>query len=321
MVFRKFLIWLVKNLIVLLLVAFVFSTVALDLPYMAKGALNDIFQYANPAAQKEVVGKLTMACSSLDGKNTSELQGQMSRYEMPIDLSKVGALCKEYNSGKINDKEFFFGVVSSSVPDKLEIPKAGIFEKYNSIIDFLIKNKMYYFIILLVLAGLLYLLAGSFAEFTIILTGMSFSMGVLILLPYAAIVAYSGFVGFDTTPIMSSILNGSLSLDIKAITSVVLLMILRIYTSFIIILGAALLGIGIAGKIYFWRLKKRRENPGGYVSKKPEKNIEEKTSKAGFSKENPTKEEKEEAYLHRDRSTKEILDELEDINKKKNRKD
>ena len=312
--FRKLLLWLVKNLFVLLLVTFIFSTVAFDVPGMIKGIFNDIFQYANPDAQKNVVGKLTLACSSLDGKDASGLQ-QMTG-PVSIDLSKIGSFCKDYNSGKINDREFFFDVIGSAIPDKIEAPKAGILEKYNSVMDFLNKNKIYYIIILLALLALLYLLAGNLSAFLAILSGISLSMGILIILPYAAIMAYEKFVGFDTTPILSSVLQGSFSFDPKAIASVVLLMILRTYTSFIVTLGAVFLGAGIAGKIYIRRLNKNSET---IADKKSEKRVKEETKKEK-PKEKQTKEEEEEAYKHRDRSTKEILDELEEIHKKKSSK-
>jgi len=312
MIFKKFLIWLVKNLLVLLLVAFIFSTVAFDVPYMVKGVFSDIFQYASPDAQKDVVGKLTLACSSLDGKDISGLQQASS---VPIDLSKIGSYCKDYNSGKINDREFFFNVVGSAIPDKLELPNAGVLEKYNSAIGFLDKNKVYYIIILLALLAALYLLAGNLNAFLAILSGISLSMGILILLPYAVIIAYEKFIGFDTTPILSSVLQGSFSFDPKAIASVVLLMVLRTYTSFIVALGAVFLGAGIAGKVYIRRLNK---------TAKPEARTYQKSEKVKAEKEKPkekkTKEEEEEDYRHRDRSTKEILDELDEIHKKKSNK-
>lgn len=313
MVLKKFLIWLVKNLLVLLLVTFIFSTVAFDVPQMIKGLFKDIFQYASPDAQKEVVGRLTLTCSSLDGKDTSGLQ------QMPvvsIDFSKIGSFCKDYNSGNINDGEFFFNVIGSAIPDKLETPKAGILEKYNSIIGFLNQNKVYYIIVLLVLLTVLYLLAGSLNAFLAILSGISLSIGILILLPYAAIMAYEKFVGFDTTSILSSFLQGSLSFDPKAIVSVVLLMILRTYTSFIVTLGALFLGIGIAGKVYIRRLRKTTKSETR-TDKKSEKDVKVEKTKIEKPKEKQTKEEEEEAYKHRDRSTKEILDELEEMHKKK----
>lgn len=316
MVFKKFLIWLVKNLLVLLLVTFIFSTIAVDVPQMIKGVFKDIFQYASPDAQKDVVGKLTLTCSSLDGKDDLGLQ-QISGIVL-FDFSRIGSFCKDYNLGKINDREFFFNVIGSAIPDKLEMPKAGIFEKYNSIMDFLNKNKVYYIIILLILLALLYLLAGDLSIFLAILSGMSLSMGILILVPYAAIIGYEKFVGFDTTPILSSVFQGSLSLEPKAIISVILLMVLRTYTSFIITLGAVCLGVGIAGKVYIRRLEKQSLKAGAKTDKKSEKEVkEEKTKIEKPSKEKQSKEETEEAYKHRDRSTKEILDELDEMHKKK----
>src|SRR3989338_3717085 len=147
--FRKFLIWIVKNVLILLLVTFIFSAAAFDLPGMAKGLFKDVFQYASPEAQKEVVSKLTSVCSSLDGKDVSGLQQQKSNSLMPVDFSKIGSLCKNYNSGKINDTEFFSSVVGTAIPDKLGMPRVPALEKYSSAIGFLNKNKIYYILILL----------------------------------------------------------------------------------------------------------------------------------------------------------------------------
>ena len=248
--FRKFLIWIVKNLLILLLVTFIFSSVALDLPAMVNGIFSDVFQYATPQAQKEVVSKLTMACSALGGKDISVLQKETANSPVPIDFSKIGSLCKDYSSGNVSDRDFFFSVIGTAIPEKMELPKVKVLERYTSVLDFLSKNKVYYIIILLALLAALYLLAGNLSKFLGILAGISFGMGILILLPYAAIMAYARFVGFDTTTILLSIIQGSFGFDIKAIASVVLLLILRNYTSFIIALGFAFLGIGIAGKVY-----------------------------------------------------------------------
>ena len=323
--FRKFLIWVVKNLLVLLLVAFIFSTVALDLPGMAKGLFRDIFSYSSPEIQKDVIGKLTIACSALEGKDPSELRNQMSSSPLSLDFSKIGSLCKDYNSGKINDREFFFDVIGTAVPNKFELPQSGALEKYNSAMDFLAKNKIYYAIVLLALLGILFLLAGGLKSFSAILIGISFSMGILILLPFFSIMAYNRFVGIDTTPIVSSILQGNFSLNIKAIISVVFLLVLRTYTSFIITLGFLFLGAGIAGKIYIWESKNKSSKSEISVDKNTEnkdlkKDAQIKTKKPEkekSSKENRTKEEKAEEYGHRDRSYKEVLGELDEIHKKK----
>ena len=307
---RRFFIWLIKNLIVLFLIAVIFSTVILDIPYLVKGIFKDIFQYASLEAQKEVVSKLTSSCSALDGKGG--LQQQMSNGPMSIDFSKIGSLCKDYSSSKINEQQFFFGVIGTAIPDKFETPKVQALEKYNSVMDFLNKNKLYYIIILLVLFGALYLLSENLNAFLVILTGISFSIGTLILLPYAAIIAYDKFVGINTTSILTSMLQGGFSFDIKAIMSVILLMVLRTYTGFIITVGFVLLAIGIAGKIYAWKLRKKSAKAETRSEKISEKNF-----KKEDKKEKRSKDEDEEAYKHRNRSYKEILDELDEMHKKK----
>ena len=322
MAFRKFLISIIKSLIVLILATLIFSTVSLDLPALFKGFFKDIFQYSSPEMQKDVIGKLSLVCSSLDGKDISGLQQQMSNFPISLDFSKIGALCKDYNSGKLNDKEFFFNVIGSAFPEKFEFPKSSALEKYNMIMDFLNKNKSAYIAVLAVLLALLYLLIRDIKLFAIVLTGTSFSMGILILLPYVAIIAYDKFVGIDTTPILASVLGGSFSFDAKGIISVILLLILRTYSSLVIALGIVFLSIGIVGKVYSWRLKrqiKKSEIKTGKKSGKESK--EEKTKKEKPAKEKQSKEDEEESYKHRDRSTKEILDELDGMPRKKKKED
>lgn len=314
MVLKKFGLWVVKNLIILLLITFIFSTAALDAPSLIKDIFKDIFQYSSPEMQKEVASKLTTACSGLEGRDFEGF-GNLS-IPVSLDFKKIGALCKDYKSSKINDKEFFFSVIGTAFPEKLELSKFNALEKYNSIIDFLNKNKIIYFVVLAVLLVLLHLLIMNIKLFMLALTGISFSMGILILLPYGAIIAYDKFVGIDTTPILATILSGSFSLDAKAIISVILLMMLRTYSSFIITLGILFLSVGIGGKIYNWKLKRQRKTVE--TKKKSEK---EEPKKAKAAKEEKIKLKKDdaadEAYKHRDRSTKEILDELEEMHKKK----
>lgn len=321
--FKSFLIWVIKNMIMLLLITLIFSTLTLDVPNLIKGIFKDIFQYSSPGMQKEVVGKLTLACSSLDEKNYNALQQEMSKSPLPLDFSSIGALCKDYNEGEMNDKQFFFNVVGSAFPKKFESPKINALEKYNSIMDTLNKNKIVYFAILAVLFVLLYLLTMDIKLFMATLTGISFSMGVLILLPYAAIIAYDKFVGIDTTPILATIFGNNAQFDPKAVISVVLLLILRTYSSLIVALGAVFLVVGIAGKVYSWRLKKQSKTS---QTKKEEKSGKEEQKKAKEEKAKPKKDKEmdediDEAYKHRDRSTKEILDELEEMHKNKTKKD
>ena len=309
--FRKFFIWIVKNLIVLLLVTLIFSAVALDLPSFVKGLFKDIFQYASPEAQKGVVGKLTITCSGLE-ETGDALQQEISKGPISLDFGKIGALCKDYSSGKINDREFFFNVIGSAVPDKLELPKASALERYNSIIETLNRNKIIYLITLVILFVLLYLLTMDVKLFITALTEISFSMGILILLPYAAIIAYDKLVGIDTTPILSSILQGSFSLDIKGIISVVLLMLLRTYTVLIIASGIAFLGIGIAGKVYIWKSRKESKAAGTETKKKSEKG---RTEIKKAKRETDEDEEADKKDRGRKKSTQEILDELEEMHK------
>ncbi|MBI1934965.1 hypothetical protein HYS31_00850 [Candidatus Woesearchaeota archaeon] len=293
---RKFGIWLVKNLIILLLVALVFSGISLDLPEMAKGIFRDIFAYASPEAQRDVVQRLAGACS-LDEKSLEEAQKDMTRRSMPLDFTKIVALCSDYKSGKINGNQFFYSVIGTAIPEKFELPDSGAIQKYTAALDYLNNNKIIYITLMIVLLLFLFFLAGTLEQFTAILTDICMSMGILIILPYAVIIIYEKFVGIDTTPILATVLGESSSLSIKAIVSVILLLILRTYTSFILLIGIFFLGVGMFGKVFKY-----------YRSHRAKTEKQRKEAKA---------EEFAEKERSRDRSTKEILDELEDIQRKK----
>lgn len=299
---RNFLIWIIKNIIILLVVTLIFSTITLDLPRMLKGLFGDIFEYASPEMQENVVRKLAESCSALEGKqsvvtvaqicgnktlltsiqencrsfrllrarglrvendatvqemcrqvDSGQLQNTCNQIEskntLLPNLEKIGALCEDYKEKRINDKEFFFGVVSGALPEQFQTPKIGILEKYNQLVNYLNNNKVLYFGILIILMVLLYLLAMNILLFLMALSGVLFSIGIVIILPYAAILAYDKLVGIDTTSMLGTMF-GAGSFDPKAIVSVVLLMLLRTYNGLIITLGFLFLAIGVVGKIY-----------------------------------------------------------------------
>ena len=257
---KKFFISIIKSLIVLLVATLIFSTVTFNFPDLMKGVFGDIFKYASPDAQKQVINKLTETCSSL------ELKGKSS---FVPDLSNIGSLCKDYKDGKISDKEFFFNVVTSPFSDQqVEMPRIGFLEKYNQLITYLNNNKIIYFVILSILIVLLSFLIVDFKLFLITLSGICLSLGTLILLPYLAILVYDKLVGIDTTSILGNLFGAGTIFDAKAVLSVILLLFLRTYTSFILTLGVIFLIVGIAGRVYQVILKRRTKTIKEIKSKK-----------------------------------------------------
>lgn len=297
---KKFLIWLITNLIVLLLVSFIFSAVTIGFPSLARGLFGDLFEYASPEMQKQTIGKLAESCSSLGQENavtmnqvcsnrslldsmrencqsyralkqqnmeidneeqiketcrqieSGELEsacGGIGKNFLLPDFSNIGALCKDYKSGKINDKEFFFNVLSSPFSGQQE-RKIGVLEKYNSLMHYLNENKAAYFVILAVLVMALYSLVRDNALLLIVLSRILLNLGILITLPYFAILAYDKLVGIDTTPILGSMFGAGNGLEPKAVLSVILLLFLRTYNVFIITIGIVFLASGIVIKTY-----------------------------------------------------------------------
>ena len=299
--FRKFFMWLVKSLIVVLLTILVFSSLTLSLPTFVKGIFKDFFQYADAHSQKEVINKLSQFCSDLGNKDTQSTQQELSKRGISMDFGKLGSLCEDYKNGTISQNEFFFKTIETTLPDKIELPKDTPFEKYNQAVNLAAQNKIIYVAFLIVLILILYLLAGTLDSFIMILSQLSFSMGTLILVPYILIIAYAKIIGISTTSILSTIFGSGAAFDIKAIISIVLLMILRTYTALIVILGAVFLAIGIIGKMYAHRLKKADSG----------------TKKKYKSEDEELEEELDKKSKEKEKSMKEVLDELEEVQKKK----
>lgn len=236
---RKFGIYITKSLILLLLATLIFSSVAIDIATLTGNLIGDVFEYSSPEAQKEVIAKLTSTCAV--GDETTQI---------PAALQGIRSLCRDYNTGKINDRQFFNSVIGSMLPERMDGPQAGFMQRYNDIVEYLNSKKLIYFLALAALAAALYYLISDLKIFLITLSAMALSLGIFILAPYAAIIVYEKLVGIDTTPILSAIIGGSSSIDIKAIISVLLLMILRTYNTAILALGIICVSVGIAGKIY-----------------------------------------------------------------------
>ena len=301
--FRKFGIWIIKNLIILLVATLIFSSITLDLPELIKGVFGDIFAYASPEVQKQVINQLAGTCSSLEQgqslvsmsqvcANASLLDSmkedcasyrELKRRNIKVeneqqvketcqqvesgeiestcdeirqkgsllpDFSKIGALCKDYKDGLINDKEFFFNIIGGAIPSQMQMPNIGILERYNSTINYLNRNKIIYFVILAILMAGLYSLIRDSKAFLAVLSGILLSLGLLIMLPYFAILAYGKFIGIDTTSLLSGILGEGFGIDPKAVISMILLLFLRTYNAFIITIGIVFLAVGIFGKTY-----------------------------------------------------------------------
>ncbi|MBS3101452.1 hypothetical protein J4204_04920 [Candidatus Woesearchaeota archaeon] len=208
-------------------------------------------------------------CSQIE---SGGLEKACSQSSLLPDFSEIGASCRDYKSGKIDDREFFFSVIGSAIPSQQTgMPQIGILGEYNKAVNYLNSNKVIYFVALLALLAALYLLIMDIRLFIATLAQISFSIGVFIMLPYFAILAYDKFVGIDTTPILGSMFGLGTAFEPKAIISVVLLMFLRTYTTFIIITGFMFLAVGIFGKVYSLILRGKSKSAELPEAPKPKK--------------------------------------------------
>ena len=217
-------------------------------------------------------------CKQIESGEIEKSCKQIKSSPMQMDFSRIGSLCKDFKSGKINDKEFFYSVIGGSFEgisnSQPGAPKNGLFEKYNNFIGYLNKNRIIYLVLLGILIFLLYLLLNDFMLFYATLADIAFGIGILIMLPYVLVLLYAKFVGLDTTSILGSMFGLGNLFDIKSIISVILLLFLRTYNNFILTVGIIFLIGGAAGKIYLKTLKRKmskEENEGKKAVKQKRK--------------------------------------------------
>ncbi len=185
-------------------------------------------------------GELEKSCRSMPKENL-----------ITPDLSRVGALCNDFREGRIDEKEFFYGVVSGAIPfEMFDGNDMSVVDKYNKLVHYLNENKIVYFMLLTVFLILLFLLIRNLDEFLDVLARVSLSLGIFILLPYFAMVAYDHFAGLDTTSILQSMFSFGYFPDLRSIFSVIILLLYRTFTPFIIVMGFIFFGTGISRILY-----------------------------------------------------------------------
>ena len=205
-------------------------------------------QSLKESCEKIESGEIENECEEIKAKN------------IPApDTNKLKEICNEYSSGKLDDKEFFTKTIIQPFGNlqNINIP---LFQKYNTFTEKFKNNISILIIIIVALLIFMFLLIIDIQHFLLLVGKICFSLAMVIFLPYIAILAYDNFIGINTSSILEGIASGQPSLDPNTIISLVMVIILKTYNSSILILGAVLLVIGIAGKILTF-FKKRNEEP------------------------------------------------------------
>ena len=136
-------------------------------------------------------------------------------------------------------------------------PDNKILERYNKAVSYINQDKSIYLAALFVLIAILYLLAQDAVLFTKILSALLINIGLIILIPYAAIFGYTNFADIDTTPLFTAI-GGSQGANTKTIIDVILLSLLNIYSEIIVRIAAAALILGSAANLTIRIINRRK---------------------------------------------------------------
>ncbi len=203
--------------------------------------------------------ELEKACGYIEsGEFQNACEQVRSKKLQAADVSEVKVVCEKYHSGEIDKGEFFKDYVTESfVDEEMLTPDNKILERYNRAVSYINQDKSIYLAALLVLAAILYLLTQDAVLFTKILSALLINIGLIILLPYAAIFGYTNFAGIDTTPLFTAIGSGQ-GLNTKTLADIILLSLLNIYSEIIVKIAAISLILGSAANLTTRIIDRRR---------------------------------------------------------------
>jgi len=208
--------------------------------------------------------ELEKACGYIESGEFQDACEQVRNKKLrAADVSEVKIVCEKYNAGEINEGEFFKDyVVGSFVNEDMLTPDNKILERYSEAVSYINQDKSIYIAALLVLIAILYLLTLDAVLFAKLLSALLINVGLIILLPYAAIFSYTTFAGIDTTPLFTAI-GGSQGIDIKTVAEIILLSLLNIYSEIIIRIAAAALILGSIANIITKIINRKRAKEQG----------------------------------------------------------
>lgn len=309
---KKVLLSIIKLLIVMVSVSYIFSLTSLDTKTLVKETFEDVYTHSSPNATKQIVANMAETCTAIEERNEgadriievcnnftliSTMEANCANYRKlkeqgakvlneeeiekacgyiesgefqdaceqvrskkikAADVTQVKTVCEKYDAGEINEGEFFKNYVTESfVDEEMLTPDNKILEKYNKAVSYINQDKSIYLAALFVLIAILYLLAQDAALFTKILSALLINIGLIILIPYAAIFGYTNFADIDTTPLFTAI-GGSQGANTKTIIDVILLSLLNIYSEMIVRIAAAALILGSAANLAIRIINRRK---------------------------------------------------------------
>lgn len=205
-------------------------------------------------------GEMEESCRNIESGGLERQCGKLKGSSAISDINQLKELCSDYSTGKISAGEFFASSITQSF-GKIENIDSPFFNKYHKYITFLQSNILLLIISTAILFVLLFILIYDIPIFLLTIAKICLSISITILLPYAAVLAYDNIIGINTSPILDAMLSGQPSFEPSSLASLMLLMVLKTYNPLILILGIALLIIGILGKIYSIIRKRQVKSP------------------------------------------------------------
>ena len=220
---------------------------------------NDYWQLKSEGTKPENWQEIEKTCNDIDsGRLDSECKKQNNLIPNP-DFSGVASLCNEYRSGKIGQQELFTGFLLSPFGNQdFSAPDNGIIGKYNGLMAFLNGHKFIYAALIAILISSLYLLISDRLMLLYTFGEIAVSIGTIILLPYVLIIVYNFFVGINTTSVLTAIFGDTAAIDFGGLLSILVLLFLRTYNTFILTIGVICLSLGIFTRIYASKEKKKQ---------------------------------------------------------------
>lgn len=202
-------------------------------------------------------------CKGVEEGSLDEFCSKINQSAMLPDFEGMKQACADYSGKKVDGRSLFLAFVGSLFSN-LDISKLPGISKYPVLGYMLEMNLIVYTVLVLLLLAILAFLLKDMHVFLIAIASMLFGMSIFLLLPYIGIMAYEHYHGIETDSLFAMVSDEERSAQgpsPEALLGLLMLVMLGIYTKSLLAIAIIFFAIGLMGKIYSFRIKRKTRDP------------------------------------------------------------
>lgn len=198
-------------------------------------------------------------CDAVEKGSLDEFCSKISANALMPDFEYMKKICGDYRSKTLDGKGLFLGMIGSLFSN-MDISKLP-FLAQKPILGYLFEmHLIVYAVLTLLLLALLAFLLDDHSLLIKSIASMIFGMSFFLLLPYIGIIAYEHYNGIETDSLLTMFSEeGNANPSPLDVLGLLLIVLKSMYTKTLLAVAIAFFIIGLAGKIYYFRMKRKSQ--------------------------------------------------------------